>query len=92
MKAIQNAFEQYYADNTSVYPSANLSAGEYLPNGMPSDPKGGSYIYVTDYDSDCNPYCYCACAQLEGSLTAGNSSDASCSFGSGQYYCVNNLQ
>lgn len=95
MKAMQNALEQYYADN-SQYPAAstpcNLGAtsANYLPAGLPADPKPSqSYTIACQSTST-----YCSCALLEGSTTAGNATDASCGgLGSaGAYYCVRNLQ
>ena len=43
LKAIQNAMEQYYADETK-YPTGCVSPGtDYLPNGLPTDPRGFAY-------------------------------------------------
>jgi prepilin-type N-terminal cleavage/methylation domain-containing protein len=77
LKAIQNAWEQYYADNGANYPdSCNYSvtptpgvmSGTYLPGGMPFDPKSGPT--PTPYTSIVTPVCtttsYCFCAGLEG--------------------------
>jgi len=77
MKSIQNAAEQYYADNTSSYPATTDDFGTYLPSGYPSDPKPAPYTqYTTLYvvspvgcktvNHDCTTYC--ACAKLEGSF------------------------
>jgi len=44
LKAIQNAFEQYYAQNNGSYPTGCASPGtSYLPNGLPTDPRGFDY-------------------------------------------------
>lgn len=91
LKAIQNAFEQYYGDN-SAYPSSCASPGDtYLPSGMPTDPKGVTpYIYGTGAVCDSTGYCYCATLE---NTTGGNSSTTGCVWGTGQpYYCVKNLQ
>jgi len=93
MKAIQNAFEQYYAANGS-YPSSCPSPGATLTieTGnvfvIPSDPKGD--VEYTPTSCSSNGYCYCA--KLEEKDT-GNSSNDSCNFASsGDYFCVKNLQ
>jgi prepilin-type N-terminal cleavage/methylation domain-containing protein len=84
MKAVQNAFEQYYAD-FSTY-NCSLSA-TYLPYGFPTDPKG-SDPYVYTGSSSCTATTYCYCALLE--VSSGNSG-AACSSGS-SYYCVSQRQ
>jgi len=44
VKSIQNALEQYYAENKSVYPTCasyaacNTSLATYFPDGVPNDP------------------------------------------------------
>ncbi len=87
LKAIQNGFEQYNADNNGLYPATCSLDATYLPSGLPADPKTGA-----DYTAACATSTYCFCATLEGSATSGNATDTSCTFGSGQYYCVKNLQ
>lgn len=84
LKAVQNGFEQYYADNSGSYPATCSVSATYLPSGIPTDPKSGSYV------SSCTTASYCFCATLESD--AGNASDTNCTFGSGTYYCVKNLQ
>ena len=100
MKSIQNGFEQYYADNSSVYAACTaMGVVAYSPGGLPTDPKGGAatcrpgYCCIADTDS------YCVCTQLEtgggnggsnpcaahGSLPTGVVADAN-------YYCLSNLQ
>lgn len=88
MKAIQNAFEQYYADNNSTYPAAESVITTYLPGGIPLDPKSAEpYTVTTDVDG------YCVCATLEGTTTGGNASVAgNCTFEAGPSFCVKNLQ
>jgi len=95
LKALQNAFEQYYADKKGIYPKQGTditSVTTYLPAGLPVDPKNtGTYVYTLTYDN-VNGATYCACALLEGTTIGGNATNATCTFGSGSYYCVKNLQ
>lgn len=88
MKAVQNAFEQYYAENSGY--AANCSTmwtGSQSTGALPADPKPGS-----SYTLSCSTTtAYCVCAQMEETGT-GNSSDASCTFGAGDYFCIKNLQ
>jgi len=92
MKAIQNAFEQYYAAHSGSYP------GSPCPNplpiqpdnsfSIPTDPKNASpYIY----SFSCSPTSYCFCALLE---MGGGNSAANCNFAGSpkNYFCVKNLQ
>ena len=85
LKAIQDGFEQYYAQNNGNYPSSCSISTVYLPAGIPKDPKTGS-----NYSQSCSISAYCFCGLLEGGN--GNATNASCSFGSGSYFCVKNLQ
>jgi len=87
LQAVQKALEQYYVANNSQYIAGCNPGTEFLPGGLPSDPKGGDYSYSYDCDSDS----YCICAKLENT-GKGNATDASCSWGSGDYFCVSNLQ
>lgn len=86
-RAIQNAFEQYYADNNGNYPSTCSLSSTYLPAGLPTDPKTG-----LSYSSSCSDIQYCFCAALEGTTVGGNATNNACAFGSGAFYCVKNLQ
>ena len=92
MKAVQNALEQYYAANSSAYPGSCPASGATLiiETGnnfiIPSDPKGAP-AYAS---SGCSSSGYCYCATLEGGN--GNATNATCSFGSGNYFCIKNLQ
>jgi len=87
VKAMQDGFEQYYADNgsynTAAANCANMKTNTYFPSGAPAG---------TEYSCALRaPAGYCVCADLDG--TDGNSSNASCSFASsGGYYCLTNLQ
>jgi prepilin-type N-terminal cleavage/methylation domain-containing protein len=89
LKAIQGGFEQYNADFNGNYPVGCALATKYLPAGFPTDPKTS-----TSYASGgtCNATSYCICAALES--TTGNATAATCppSYGSGQFFCVANLQ
>lgn len=90
MKAIQNAYEQYYADNNSVYPATvNSLSGTYLPAGVPEDPKP-----LENYTHSYPGGGYCSCAELESTTTGGNADDAACTYDSagGSFYCVSSLQ
>lgn len=95
MKAVQGAWEQYYADHSSSYPSdCSQDMSTYLPGGLPTDPKGtGNYTY-SFADSHCQADNYCFCALLETGTgnSAAAAAAASCSFGTGSYYCVGSLQ
>jgi prepilin-type N-terminal cleavage/methylation domain-containing protein len=89
LKAIQNALEQYYADNDGNYPGDDCDPGtDYLPGGLSSDPKTG----VSYAPSVCTTSAYCFCTELEAA-GSGNASNGNCSFASsGDYFCVQNLQ
>ena len=96
MKAIQNAFEQYYAVNNGSYPGSCPLSGFTItiqpPDNtfnIPTDPKGSSNPYTR---SNCSLSSYCYCAHLE---TAGQgNSGADCNFTAEtkDYFCVKNLQ
>ncbi len=89
MKAIQSGLEQYYSDN-NAYPAAgsNCNPGvAYLPAGVPTDPKP-SQSYAP---SSCTTTSYCYCATLEGT-SGGNATNATCTFGTGAFFCVRQLQ
>ena len=87
LKAIQNAFEQYYSKNNGNYPSSCSVDTAYLPGDIPKDPKT-----QTSYTGSCTTSSYCICAKLETS-GEGNSA-ANCDFAGSpkDYFCVNNLQ
>lgn len=89
MKALQSALEQYYAANFYAYPADGtcslIANPAYLEKGVkPTDPGSYSYTY------NCAGTSYCVCAQMESG--GGNSINSSCNYGSGNYYCVTNLQ
>jgi prepilin-type N-terminal cleavage/methylation domain-containing protein len=91
MKALQNAFEQYYGDN-NAYSNDCLLAITYLPSGLPVDPKNSTPYEYSGFSS-CTVDGYCFCALLE--TGNGNATDLLCSFdsgNSGNYYCIKQLQ
>jgi general secretion pathway protein G len=104
MKAVQNAFEQYYADNNGSYPAtcgAITATTTYLPLGFPTDPKNvtvtgdpaKTFVYSFT-NAHCSATSYCFCAHLEsgtGNASADQGSSV-CTFSSGSYNCVGNLQ
>lgn len=89
IKAMQNAFEQYYAANNGSYAAscATMGSATYLPGGLPRDPQTGANYSCTSSTSS-----YCICGLLEGAAGGGNATNTSCAFGSGSYYCLTNLQ
>lgn len=93
MKAMQNGFEQFYADpvagNGTYADCASMAGATYLPGGLPEDPKNSApYVYACSGDA----ISYCACATLES--PNGNASDTSCTYvgTGGDTFCVSNLQ
>ncbi len=64
LKAMQNAWEQYYADSSAKYPSdCDQDMSIYLPAGLPKDPTNSeTYTYVL---SNCTTTTYTFCANLE---------------------------
>ena len=86
LKAMQNAFEQYYAaSGDSEYDTCENMAAQFSTGSLPMDPKGGDYACLGTTTG------YCACAQLDDT-TGGNSTNPSCTYGTGEYFCVSNLQ
>jgi prepilin-type N-terminal cleavage/methylation domain-containing protein len=87
VKAMQGAWEQYYADNNGAYPGTCTISTTYMPNGLPIDPKT-SDPYFTGASCTTSSYCFCGLLESE----SGNASDALCTYGTGSYFCVSNLQ
>ena len=89
LKAIQNAFEQYYVANGAYNATCSTMAGE-LQGGIPLDPNGVAYFQSCTASS----YCLCTSAQLEiadkGNSNAGNNCTNFAT--GGDYFCVKNLQ
>lgn len=101
LKAIQAAFEQYYADNNGLYPatcSAIASNATYLPGGFPKDPKSGAFYYTAGTTSgitignSCSTTSYYFGVSLEGTTTGGNATTSTCTNGAGGYFCIKSLQ
>lgn len=97
VKAMQNAFEQYFLDNaTYAADCATMGTAEYLPMGAAVDP--ATNVPYSD-PSTCQSAVtgYCACAQLErndGNATALPITPA-CSYaqsGDRPFYCLSNVQ
>ena len=81
LKALQNAWEQYYADNSANYPGTSTPAtctlsliptpDTYLPGGFAVDPKSGtSYPQMYPGWSSCSTASYCFCAGMEGEVNS----------------------
>ncbi len=98
LKALQSGFEQYYTDNSGVYPticSDLATTTTYMPNGMPKDPKTATaYTDTTDW-YNCSASSYCVCAALE----SGSNATTDCTGDQGSlpagyvgFYCVKNVQ
>ncbi len=102
LKAIQNAFEQYKV-TVGNYPKIEDQAKPYFQDQLvPCDPRGGrdsdgacittgAYKYNYVYD-DTDGKSYCVCALLEVTPNKGNATNNTCSFGVGDYVCVQQLQ
>lgn len=93
MRLVQQAFEQYYLDNTSAYPATCTVSTTYLPGGMPTDPKTGIAYTATTGWSSCSATVYCLCAGLETETNAtancaGNPAPA----GYTGLFCVRSVQ
>lgn len=92
MKALQNAFEQYYAQNTGYDANCTtMQTSEFLPAGAPTDPLTGVAYTCTSAATT-----YCVCAMLEEAGKGNANSDATsatCGYGGSQnFYCLSNLQ
>jgi prepilin-type N-terminal cleavage/methylation domain-containing protein len=90
LKSVQNAYEQYYADNNNNYPFSNdcVIPSTYLSGGIPFDPKTGDPYF---HPNGCTTTSYCFCALLDNG--GGNASTNNCTLAAGgQYYCVWQLQ
>lgn len=101
LRAIQNAFEQYYADTNSLYPAscdAIATNTTYFPSGFPKDPKSTTAYYTAGTTSGvtigntCTTAGYYFSVSMESSTTGGNATNSTCAIGAGGFYCVNQLQ
>lgn len=108
MLQIQNAWEQYYADNNATYPSdtscsfsvtptPGVISGLYLPGGFPVDPKSGTPYPQMGYTgwSKCAATSYCFCAGLEYANLGNATTDCGgngVAVGYNGLYCVKQLQ
>lgn len=92
IKAISNAFEQFYADNNSVYDAtcANMWGATYFPGGAPTAPKTGDLYSFSPHGCSSTTTTYCVCAKLDDT-TSGNASANDCTTGTG-FYCLQQLQ
>jgi len=94
IQMVQKALEQYYTVNNAYVVGCDPGT-DFLPGGLPTDPKTGSYS-----DFNCDLDSYCVCATLEsvgtGATSVGNASEVGtadgCVFGDGDYYCLQNIQ
>lgn len=94
LKSIQNAFEQYYVGTgNSSYGSCEAMAADQFPSGeLPRDPRYPNQDYTCTVGTGST---YCVCAELEGAdgnATGPAGAGGTCSFGSGDHYCITNLQ
>jgi type II secretion system protein G len=99
IKSIQNAAEQFYADNSSSYPSdqaAFTATTTYLPSGWPQDPKNTSASPRSyTYTHVASPEGFFVCAQMEGAVgnaTAADGTGFPVTPSTGAYWCARNLQ
>ncbi len=97
LKALQNAFEQYYADNSGSYPSTcTMTDVKYFPGGFPMDPKSKKNYYTAGTSdgitivNTCTTTSYFFGVSLESTTNAGY--DSGCNSASDKYFCVKNLQ
>lgn len=93
MKAVQNGFEQFYAENLR-YPKTSGEGDTAVVGGLPQDPKNsGSYVYTIEYDATAGAgYCSCGLLESDAGNASGLSGSTTCSYGTGDYFCVSNLQ
>jgi len=98
LRSMQDAFEQYIADNGTYADCSTMvdydsGSGALIPAGLPVDPRNsGDYVYNTS--DGCDATGYCICALLEGS--GGNANEptgTACDYSSdGEYFCVSQRQ
>ena len=94
MKAVQSGLEQYHAKNNAYPTSAEIAADVTIfPSGLPADPRNdGDYVYTINWGTNG----FCACTLLESSpgnaIGLPSGGVTACSYGTGNYYCLSNLQ
>lgn len=89
MKAIQNAFEQYNAQNGGSYNASSSVMASGVSFTMPLDPKTNLAYTESGFSTSA----YCVCADVEDDK--GNSTSSACAFanaGTRTHFCVKNLQ
>ncbi len=99
IKATQNAFEQYYAQNGGAYSTTQATMATGVGFVLPVDPKSALDYTYSSMATDA----YCVCATLECTASGasadckdGNSTNASCTFANTgtnrTHFCAKNLQ
>jgi type IV pilus assembly protein PilE len=97
VRAMQNAFEQYFTQNSSYYAStcSTMATGFFSSNTLPTDPRAGAaYTCTPSGVVGLTATGYCTCALLE-QTGKGNASDASCTYATGagaNYFCASQRQ
>jgi len=95
IKAMSDAFEQYYAANDSYAACATMAAGTWAGSWPPLDPRGrvlGEDGYTYFGLSECTTAGYTVCAELEQGR-GGNASDTTPTWANdGAYFCLVNQQ
>jgi len=93
IKAMSDAFEQYYAANDTYAACATMSVGTWAGSWPPLDPRGraqGEANYA--YSLTCAVDSYIICADLEQDR-GGNASDTTPTWANdGNYFCLVNQQ
>jgi len=98
IKSIQTAAEQYYSQNSYVYPADNTTpwagGGQNILEVFPSDPKPSPYVDYTYTHPDGTNTTYCSCATVEN--TSNGNATAACTFAtpsaSTTLFCAKNQQ
>jgi prepilin-type N-terminal cleavage/methylation domain-containing protein len=95
LKSMQSAEEIYYSENSYLYPVTCSDADVNIKGIWPTDPVGADELVYTAF---CDVDSYYICAKLEvdskGNSTAlpTTADGTNHSWGTGNYYCVSNLQ
>lgn len=93
IKAMSDAFEQYFATNDTYAVCSTMAADIWKGEWPPLDPRGRSSTDTNySYFFSCSATSYCVCALLEQG-SGGNASNNSCAWANdGSYYCLVNQQ